>query len=527
MQTRDPAALLRRAEMALGSGDNARARDICRTLLETWPAYADAHFVLGMAAVNAGDLVNGMIAVRNAARLKPSPLHLTQLSRLLVMARRDAEALAVADRVVAQQPDDALMLDTLGSVYSRVGAHERALPLFAAAVQRRPEHPQMRFNYAASLGFLGRFEEAETQYEAAIRLKPDFAKAHAALSATRTQTAERNHVARLETLLAEVGSDSRDGLHLHYALAKEYEDLQNADQVFAHLDAANRRHKARLGYSIERDRAIFESLMAAFARDDYFRGEGDRSAAPIFVFGLPRTGTTLVDRILSSHPDVESAGELQVLQMALKRLVRTPSRVVLDPETIAAASAVSPQALGAAYLEGSRPHRKTAPRRFLDKLPLNFLYAGYIARALPEAKLVCLRRHPMDSVWSNYRHLFATDFSYYDYSYDLLDCAEYYVLFDRLMAYWRQRFPGRVLEVRYDELVDDVEPQARRLLAHCGLSWNDRCLRFHENAGAVATPSATQVRQPIYKGARGRWRRYAQFLDPVATYFAEQRIAVP
>jgi hypothetical protein len=320
-------------------------------------------------------------------------------------------------------------------------------------------------------------------------------------------------------------TDSVDRLHLQYALAKEYEDLKNPEAVFRNLDEANRRRKAELGYSIDFDRSIFERLMERFPEKDYFHGAGDSSAAPLFVFGMPRTGTTLVDRILSSHPDVESAGELQVMQIAIKRMARTPSRVALDPLTIDVAAMFSPAEVGRQYLLGSQPHRKTN-RRFIDKLPLNFLYAGYIARALPEARLVCLRRHPLDTIWSNFRHLFATHFSYYNYSYDLLDTAAYYVLFDRLMKFWSDLFPGRILQVQYESLVDDQEAQTRQLLAHCGLPWDERCLRFHENEAAVATPSATQVRQPLYRSALGRWRVYERYLESARQYLIANGIEV-
>jgi Flp pilus assembly protein TadD len=525
----DLAARHRAAVAALNRGDNDSARRLCRELITLRPDHADSHFLLGMAEANQGRLPAALTSVQNAARLRPSAEYLAQLARLLVLARREAEALATAAQAVALQPADALTLDTIGGVYSRLGAHVQALPCFAQAVAKQPKQAQMRFNYAASLGFTGHFEEAEQHYEAAIALNPRFVKAHASLSSVRTQTPERNHIARLQALLA--GADDVDSLHLHYALAKEQEDLKNRDAVFHHLDTANRRRKAELGYDIGFDRGIFTRLQTRFAETDYFidAGAGGASAptaptqAPIFVLGMPRTGTTLVDRILSSHPEVESAGELQVLQVGLKRLARTPGRYALDPETIDAVRALAPAQLGQLYIDNAAPFRKSA-RRFVDKLPLNFLYIGYIARALPNARIVCLRRHPMDTVWSNYRHLFATNFSYYNYSYDLLDTAAYYVMFDGLLRFWQQLFPGRVLEMQYETLVDDQEAQTRRLLDHCGLSWDERCLNFHTNDAAVATPSATQVRQPMYRSALGRWRHYERYLEPARRYFSEHGI---
>lgn len=509
----DLAARHRAAVAALNRGDNGEARRLCQELISMRPEHADSHFLLGMAAANQGQLAVALTSVQNAVRLRTLPEYLAQLARLLVLARRDAEALPIAGEALALQPTDALTLDTIGGVYSRLGAHKEALPCFAQAIAKNPNNAQMRFNYAASLNFTGQFEAAEQQYEAAIALQPRFVKAHLSLSSVRTQTPERNHIARLEALLAGA-TDSVDSLHLHYALAKEHEDLKQREAVFHHLDTANRRRKAELGYDLAFDRLLFERLKQRFAEDDYFIGPGamlDPAQAPIFVLGMPRTGTTLVDRILSSHPEVESAGELQVMQVGVKRLARTLSRYALDPETIDAARSLLPSQLGQLYMHDAAPYRKST-RRFVDKLPLNFLYIGYIARALPEAKIVCLRRHPLDTVWSNYRHLFATNFSYYSYSYDLLDTAAYYAMFDEMMRFWQQRFPGRVLEVQYETLVEHQEAQTRRLLEYCDLSWNERCLSFHDNDAAVATPSATQVRQPMYRGAMGRWRHYDRYL---------------
>jgi hypothetical protein len=199
---------------------------------------------------------------------------------------------------------------------------------------------------------------------------------------------------------------------------------------------------------------------------------------------------------------------------------------VLDPETIAAAAHADLAAIGRDYLERARPHRRALSPRFIDKFPGNFHYVGPIARALPSATIVCLRRHPLDTVLSNFRNLFAVGSHYYDYSYDLLDIAAYYVRFDRLMATWRRLLPHRVLELRYEALVADQEGETRRLLAHCGLDWSDRCLDFHNNAAPVSTPSAAQVRRPIYGDSVARWRRHAEALEPARRLIEAAGIAV-
>jgi hypothetical protein len=354
---------------------------------------------------------------------------------------------------------------------------------------------------------------------------PGDARVHYALSILSRQTSGQNHVDRLEAALSSARREE-DVLRIRYALAKEHEDIGNAQAAFAYLSEANRAQKRAIGYDFAQDAAIFDAIERQFgsgAMADDAAGLPD--PAPIFVIGMPRTGTTLVDRILSSHPDVGSAGELQAMPLAVKQLAGTATRVVLDAETVAASASLSPLAVGEAYMTRAAHHRPEGKAHFIDKLPANFLYAGHIMRALPNARIVCLRRNPMDTVWSNYKNLFASQSAYYAYSYDLMDIARYYARFDGLMALWGRLWPGRVLQLSYETLVADQEGQTRRLLDHCGLEWDDVCLSFHENAAAVATPSAAQVRRPINADAVGRWRAHEAVLTPSRLWLEEQGIA--
>lgn len=516
----NPAALYRAAQQALSGSRNDEARLLCSQLVAARPAFAEGHFLLAMSEANVGRLEPALEALERALQLRPRAEYLAHYAKCLVLARRDDEALRAADRAAQMQPTDALSLDTLANVYSRLGSHDKAVRLFEIAVKHGPDHPQMRFNLASSLRFVGRFDEAAEQLEKIIAAHPGFVEAHSALSNLKKQSVESNHIERLQKLLPRT-RDSIDHLHLCHALAKEYEDLGEYDSAFRYLDAAKRRHKAALRYHIEIDRRLVERLMYRFMQEDYFAGESEVMEAPIFIVGLPRTGTTLADRILSSHPFVESVGELSAMPVAVKRLSGSSSSAIINEETINASRVISPAALGRLYLAFAAAHRRHG-LPFIDKLPLNFLYVGFIARALPRAKIVCLRRHPLDSVWSNYKHLFGT--KYYQYSYDLLDTAAYYVLFDRLMKFWQQLFPQRILELRYESLIDDLEGESRRLLAHCELQWTDRCLRFHENESAVATASVAQVRQPIYRTSVGRWRAYAHHLAAAGDYLVANGI---
>ncbi|TVV76870.1 tetratricopeptide repeat-containing sulfotransferase family protein [Sphingomonas solaris] len=481
-------------------------------------------FLAGIADAEAGRIRAGIDLIEQAIALVPRGEYRAQLARLYTLVRRDGDAAAVLRAAEAALPGDALGRDTMGCVYARLGDHEAALAHFLSATTLAPDDGRFRYNLAATLSFLGRTDEAAAALEAILADAPDDARAHHLLAGLRRQTAADNHVERLRAV-HDRAPPGRARLLTGYALVKELEDVDQPDEAFARLAAVNAAHRASLAYDFARDAALFDGMEAAWpamARAPMGTPPAD---APILVIGMPRTGTTLVDRILASHPAVESVGELQALPLAVKAAAGTRSRTVLDPETIVAATRADAAAIGRDYLARAAHHRRATAGRFVDKFPGNFLYAGIAARALPNAAIVCLRRSPMDTVLANFRNLFAIGSRYYDYSYDLLDIARYYHRFDRMMAFWRTALPGRILELRYEALVADQEGQTRALLAHCGLDWSDRCLDFHTNAGAVSTPSAAQVRRPIYGSSVARWKRHAAALEPVRAFFEAHGIA--
>lgn len=509
------------ARSALSRGDLQSTHRFAATLVAKNPRDAEGHFLLGIAETGAGRVRAGIGHVGQAVALDPQGEYRVQLAKLFSLVRRDGDAAATLRDAEQAPPTDALSRDTMGCVYARIGDHAAALPHFAEAVRLEPHNTEYRYNQAVTLNFLGRVDEADTALEALIALAPGDARAHHALAGLRKQTTERNHVERLErTLAATRTGPSR--LLLGHALAKELEDVGHQDEALARLCAANAEHRRTLPYDFARDAANFDAIETAWPLPEAVDAPAE---APIFIIGMPRTGTTLVDRIISSHPGVESAGELQAMPIAVKQAAGTRTATVLDTGTIAAAARADIGKIGRDYLDRAGHHRRDPSLRFTDKFPGNFLYAGFIARSLPEARIICLRRHPMDTVLSNFRNLFAISSRYYDYSYDLLDIARYYVRFDRLMARWSEALPGQLIEVRYEDLVADQESQTRRLLAHCGLDWADECLSFHTNSAPVSTPSAAQVRRPIYRDSVDRWRRHAEVLEPVRRFFEQSGIA--
>ncbi|TAJ52697.1 MAG: sulfotransferase family protein [Nevskiaceae bacterium] len=518
-------ALREQVEKLLEAHRHSEAEQACQRLLQLAPDWAETHFLRAMLATEQRRWSAAITDLRQALAIDPEPeRYWTQLARLLALTQRIPEALEAADQALQRRPRQAWSLDTLGVVYSRANQHQRAAALFRQACGLEPGNPSYQFNLASALKFLGDFESAEAAYEACLSADPDYWKAYPPLSQLRQQTPERNHRARYEALLPRARSVDAQ-LQLHMALAKECEDLGEPKQAFQHLLRGKSAKRASLAYDSAEDARLFSALQQYFEGAG-LSGPGTENSEPIFVVGMPRTGTTLVERILSSHSQVHSAGELQNLGLAVKRLSGSTTPRLLDAETLAGLHGKSASQIGKAYVSSTRPGTGHTPR-FVDKMPLNFLYVGFIAQALPKAKIICLRRHPLDTCLSNFRQLFALQFSYYNYSYDLLDTGRYYLLFHRLMQFWRQRFSGAVLEVQYEALVASAETETRRILDWCELPWEEACLHFEHNQAPVSTASAVQVRRPIYRSSVARWKHLQTELQPLQQLLLAGGVTLP
>lgn len=516
-----PSPLAQQLAHAFESGDWASAYRLAGMAAQAAPEDPALHMVAGIAALELGHAPLAAAHLERTCRAWPQRADLqAQLARALLESHRTADAVRIADKLL---PDarDAALLSTLGTVYSKASDHARAAELFGRAVDADPGDANARFNFATSLMYFGRLDEAEAQYDACLAADPGYARAHLALAQLRTQTPAHNHLPRLQATLDARGDDPDAVLHVNLAIAKELEDLGDYATAFGHLVRGKAVVATRRGSSRAADRAAFDAIRAGL--DIGASDPGDPDGMPIFVLGMPRTGTTLLDRMLSSHPDVASAGELGDFGAALQR-VAGPGRSLA--ELLHNASRIRDwSAVGRAYLDSTRALAGGRPS-FVDKLPHNFLYAGFIARALPNARIVCLRRHPMDTCLSNFRQLFALESPYYAYSFDLMDTGHYVLEFERLVAAWRDVLPGRVFELPYETLVDAPEPTLRRLLDFCGLDWTPGVLEFTDNAAPVATASAVQVRASLNRRSVDRWKRYGAALDPLRTLLAEGGIDI-
>ncbi len=503
----DPASLYAQTVAAFNQHDWRRVSALSARLLPLAPKHAPIHFFAGIAGMEQGQLATALQHLRRATQLDPAQVEFaTHFARALSFAQLSREALLAADQALALSPQSAEILDMLGAVYVQGNAHAKAAAAFRQSTLLAPERAAHHFNLATSLIALGDADAAEQELATCLSLDPIFWRAHLTLAHLRQQSPTSHHLPRLQALLAQTRGDAIATACVHLALAKEYEDLADYANAFEHLRLGKAASRERIVYTSGDDEALFAALARAFPQPP-LQSTGNPSNEPIFVFGMPRSGTSVVERILSSHPQVTSAGELQHFGRALGRAWGSRSPLWLDPDIAGSAQRIDWQRVGTDYLASTRPATgETA--RFVDKLPHNFLYAGFIACAFPNAKMICLRRHPMDTCLGNFRQWFGERLPYYNYSFDLLDTGRYYVLFDRLMAHWQQVFPGRILEVQYESLVHSPETVSRQLLEFCGLPWNDACLHFERNPAPMGSASALQVREPLHASAIGRWKRY-------------------
>jgi len=492
----------------------------------------EAHFIAGVASLEQGNTRIAEGHLQRAISMDASrPDFILYLARAFAGSQQYRSALdaaAQAERLLP--PDNAAGFDMLGVIFVQCHAYEQAVQAFNRASQLAPTDAAIRFNLGTALTFSGDLAGAERELEAAVNLDPAHWRAHHSLSHLRKQTVESNHIQRLSELVERSSGRITATTFLNMALGKELEDLGQYERAFRHYAKGKNAPRKLLKYSREKQAEFFHALAEGFPvpLPDETQRESSGFDDPIFIVGMPRSGTTLVDRIISSHPLVHSAGELHNFPSAWKRALGGPSFEMFNPDHVRKAdlASVDWKGLGDDYIASTRAFKGGLPF-FTDKLPQNFLYLGYIACALPNAKLLCVRRNPMDTCLSNFRQLFAPESPYFDYSYDLLDIGHYYILFDKLMAHWTRVFPGRILEVRYEELVEHQETASRRIISHCRLEWDDRCLSFEKNSSPVATASAVQVRAPLYRSSIDRWRRYEKQLEPLGELLRTAGIEVP
>ena len=515
--------LLLDVQRLLATKQLAAARERCAELGATSPSDPRVWQLAAEIASRSNQSAEALDHLRRAVACAPADAALIiQYAQYLLRLGRRREALAAAAQAEGHDVRRPELLDAIGTLLTHAEEPGRGLPYFERAVEAAPRNAEIRYNLAMAQRMVGTLEQAETSLDGVIAARPADGEAYGARSALRKQTRERNHVAELERALERL-KGQRAAIAVAFALAKELEDLREYARSFSYLRAACQKYRASLRYDVTDDIAVLDSLRTSHTAEKLatLRTAFETSEC-IFIVGLPRSGTTLVERILGSHNQVYSAGELNAFpSVAVEAVTKRVGGPVNKLAFVQATLDLDFEQLGRAYLEASRPQTGHTPK-FTDKLPLNYLYAGLIHAALPQARFVALRRHPMDSCYAMYKTLFAAA---YPFTYDLMDLARYYVAWDRLMRHWETVIGDAWLPVNYEGLVTEQEGVSREIVAHCGLDWEDRCLDFHNSSTAVTTASAVQVRQPLYADSVGKWRAYSRELEPLTRYLESNGIA--
>ncbi len=493
----------------------------CRQAIAIKPDFAEAHANLGLALKRQGKFEEAVAAYRQAIAINPIMVgaHANLAEALSDQGKLD-EAIAAYRETVRINPDFAEAHCNLGLALKRQGKFEEAIAAYRQAIAIKPMISEAHANLGEALIKYGHLSEGRAASEQAVRLAPRNAKYLYNLATITRFAAGDPHLAAMEKLARESASLSFDDrIHLHFGLAKAYEDLGRHAEAFRQWLDGNALKRREFVYNeattlgkMDRVRAVFTPELMLTRENLARENLGNPSSVPVFIVGMMRSGSTLVEQILASHPKVFGGGELDHFHKAMQGIRTTPGGSATFPESVPGMTGEDYRDLGARYL-GEIERLAPGAAHITDKMPTNFICAGLIHLALPNAPIIHTVRDPVDTCLSSFSKLFTSE---QNFTYDLAELGRYYRHYQALMAHWHRVLPpGRILDVRYEDVVADLEGQARRILGHCGLDWDERCLSFHKTVRPVLTWSAAQVRQPIYTSAVGRWRVYEEFLAPL------------
>lgn len=495
----------------LSNDQQTAARIALEALVQRSPADVEARVLLAGSILSGDKRVREPIAhLQAAAKALPENADLVAMVALAML--RVGEI--VGARKCLESPDverttSVENLMSLAHVHQLLGEHRKSLAFMDKAKAQGHDNADFRYFRGLQLQFNGRLEEAEAEMESCLRMGPTFGRAVLSLARIRAQTAESNHLPYIREQIQRMEKGTEDHASFEFALYKELDDLGDYENAWQALQRANAIMHERLQHQIQEEKTLFDDLIALTTEKFLCPSQSDLDGPqPIFVVGLPRSGTTLLERILGNHSMVESAGELSDFSRQLQWQADHFSFPVLDRQLVSLAPDLDYANIGKRYLEQSqwRAHGKPF---YVDKLPPNFMLAGFIHRALPDAPILHIVRDPMDVCFSNYKAMFGDS---YFYSYQIPNLVSHYTCYRRLMAHWHQVMPGRILDIPYNELVRDPEPVIARIFAFCKLPYEAGCADPTRNSTPVATISSAQTRRKINDRSLGEWRHYDQQL---------------
>lgn len=501
------------AALAINEDRLPDAEPILRAHLRDDPFDVAAIRLMAQLAARLGRFKDSEALLRRAIELAPAfTAARSNLAGILYRQNRFEETVELLDSVLQVEADDAGGQSLMAAALGRIGEYDEALALYDALTQRFPEHAKLWMSYGHVLKTVGQQDEGIAAYRRALAVEPTLGEVWWSLANLKTVRFDDADIAAMAAALETPGLSDDDRLHLHFALGKAFDDRREAETSFGHYDRANAIRHGQLDYDPDVVTDHVGKIIATFAPEFIASraGQGDATPDPIFILGMPRAGSTLLEQILASHSLIEGTMELPDLPaIALREGKATPSGWVDEVKDISAERLTE---LGAEFLQRTAVQRKTGKPFYIDKLPNNWIYTGLIHLILPNAKIIDARRHPLDCCFSNFRQHFAKGQAF---SYSLSDMGRYYADYVRLMAHFDKVLPGRVHHVIHEQVIEEPERQVRAMLDYLGVPFEGGCLNFHQNKRAVRTASSEQVRRPINRDGVEQWRPYEQWLDPL------------
>ncbi|MEO1473482.1 MAG: sulfotransferase, partial [Pseudomonadota bacterium] len=499
----------------LAEGRLLKAEDLCRRFLKAQPTHVEAMRLLADIGARLGILEDAETLLENASAFEPDNIQV-RLDYIQILRKRQKfeRALQEADALLARDPDNPIFQSHLAIERMQTGDYEGALALFDAVLQRIPDDPATLTSKGHALKTWGRQDDAVAAYRAACSARPVQGDAWYALANLKTYAFSEDEIAVMRARVDDPLAGPNDRVHFCFALGKALEDRGDIAEAFSYYDRGNALKRAQSRYTTEGMVSEFDAQKSVCTPGlfEAKSGMGDPSPDPIFIVGLPRAGSTLIEQILASHSQVDGTLELPNI-LALSQRLRGRDRAGggAYPEILTTLDNEQLRSLGTEYIDTTRIHRAGAPF-FTDKMPNNFRHIGLIHLILPHAKIIDARREPLSCCWSGFKQLFAEG---QEFTYGLEQIGHYYRAYVDLMDHWDRVLPGKVLRVEHEDVVADLDTQVRRILDHCGLPFEESCINFHETERAVRTASSEQVRQPINTKGLDAWRKFEPHLGPL------------
>jgi len=499
------------------AGRLKEAKALYGEILKANPDNVDALRMMGMLALSESQVDKAERFFRRAVTNAPDFVGaIVDLGQALKDQNRFEEAIASFRRAIELEPGNVKAHFLLGSTLSPSALTYEAIEAYQRTLELRPQHVGAHLGLGHVLKTVGRQEDAVEAYRECIRLRPDNGATYWSLANLKTFRLSSDEIQEMQTQLEGEDLDKESEVNFLFALAKATEDRGDFERAWQYYEKGNAERRMMEYYDPVRSEVMNDAVIEVFDKE-FLVGHGNQGhadSAPIFVIGLPRSGSTLIEQILASHSQVEGTSELPYVGHATASLNLNRADGVNYPEAVRELGPEHLKSLGQGYLRAAQMHRTEGAPHFVDKMPNNFPSVGFIHLILPDAKIIDARRHPLDSCLSCFRQLFARG---QPFTYDLTDIGEYFLEYQRLMDYWHDVLPGRVLTVQYEDVVTDFETQVRHVLEFCELPWEDSCMNFYETDRPVRTASSEQVRQPVYSKSVNFWRNYEDKLDELIT----------